>query len=74
MRSVPSIFFEDGFDIEDTDTFHAACPIRDGSEVQFINKLEGHLDKVWGLLKHVELQVKKSQIYCRSTTNLLHCL
>ena len=46
LRSVPSIFFDDGFDIEDPDTFHSACPIRDGSEVQSIRNLERHHDKV----------------------------
>lgn len=48
--SVPSIFFEDSFDVEDSATFHAACPIGDLGEVQCIQNLEGYLDKVWGQL------------------------
>lgn len=51
VGSVPSIFFEDSFDVEDSATFHAACPIGDLGESQCIKKLEGHLDKVYGLLQ-----------------------
>lgn len=51
VRSVPSIFFQDSFDVEDSATFHAACPIGDLNEAERIHNLEGHLDKVQSLLE-----------------------
>jgi hypothetical protein len=55
VSSVPNVFFEGSFNIEDTATFHTACPIEDIGEEACIRNLEGHLDKVFCLLLRIAL-------------------
>ena len=62
VRSVPSIFFQEAFDVEDSATFHAACPVGDLNEAERIQTLEGHLDKVQRLLHHADWYAQAYQV------------
>ena len=46
QASVPALFFEDGFDIGDVDTFRQACPMHLRDETRVARRLGEHLDAV----------------------------